>query len=150
MTDSELIENLKKIGDFQYEIVTRLKYRELFKQSYALSMSNLDERHIDLVKELEDVNLRREKEKDFEESLNIPAGHVVIDVPYQELRHAEPRIDQTDIGIIEKGEIKSLDEFTPVAKAIRSRAVPDWGIMIVTDDKYRDVVSKNAEKVLFK
>ena len=150
MTDSELIDNLKRIGGFQYEIVTRLKYRELFKQSYAVSTSDLDERGVDLVKELEDVNLRSEKERDFEKSLGIPSGYVIIDVPYQELRHAEPRIDQTDIAIIEKGAVKSLDDFTPVAKAIRSRAVPDWGIMIVTDDKYRDVVSKNAEKVLFK
>jgi hypothetical protein len=43
-----------------------------------------------------------------------------------------------------------LDEFTPVAGAIRSRIVPDWAIMIITDDKFREEVSKKAEKVLYK
>jgi len=51
--------------------------------------------------------------------------------------------------IVEESEIKTLDEFTPVAKAIRSRAIPDWVLMIVTDEKHRDVVSEKAEKLLF-
>lgn len=149
MTDAELINNLKKMGSFQHEIVICLKYRKLFKQAYSASASNLDEQCIDLVKGLEDVNLRREKEQELEKSLNIPSGHIIIDVPYNELHQAEPRIDQTDIMIVDKGEMKTLDEFTPVAEAIRSRTVPDWIIMIVTDEKYREVVSKNAEKLLF-
>ncbi len=43
----------------------------------------------------------------------------------------------------------TLDEFTPIAEAIRSRITPDWIVMIITDEKYRDVVSKKAEAVLF-
>ena len=42
-----------------------------------------------------------------------------------------------------------LDDYTPVAKAIRSRTIPDWIVMIITDEKYRNVVSKKAEEVLF-
>ena len=149
MTDNELINDLKGMGSFQNEIVTRLKYRELFKQAYSTSPSTLDEQHIELVKGLEDVTLKREKERDLEESLNIPSGHVIIDVPYQELHQAEPRIDQTDIKIVDDNRIKTLDEFTPVAGAIRSRPIPDWIIMIVTDERFRNVVSKKAENILF-
>lgn len=149
MTDVELISNLKKMGSFQHEIITRLKYRKLFKQAYSASASSLDEQCIDLVKDLEDVNLRREKEQELEESLSIPAGHIIIDVPYQELRQAEPRIDQTDILIVDENKLKTLDEFTPVAGAIRSKEIPDWIIMIVTDEKYRNVVSEKVEKILF-
>ena len=81
--------------------------------------------------------------------LNIPSGHVIIDVPRKELYQAEPRIDQTDIVIINEEEQKKLDYYTPVAKAIRSKAIPDWIIMIVTDEKYRDSLSKKAEKIIF-
>jgi hypothetical protein len=35
------------------------------------------------------------------------------------------------------------------AGSIKSRAITDWSVMIVTDEKHRDVVSKNAEKLLF-
>jgi hypothetical protein len=148
-TDTELMNDLKRMGVFQHEIVTCLKYRKLFKQAYSASASNLDEQDIEIVKVLEDVKLRKEKEQELEESINIPAGHIIIDVPYQELHLAEPRMNQTDIMIVDEDEMKTLDEFTPVARAIRSRVVPDWVIMILTDEKYRDVVSKKAEKILF-
>ncbi len=150
MIDSELITDLKKMGSYQHLIVTSLKFRKLFKQAYSVSESNLNEQRIKIVKSLENVKLRREKEKEFEDSLNIPKGHIIIDVPYQELHHAEPRINQTDIIILDKGKTKTLDNFTPVAGAIRSRVIPDWIVMIVTDEKYRDIVSEKAEKILFR
>jgi len=149
MTDAELINNLKKMGTYQYEIATRLKYRKLFKQVYAVSRSNLDEAKINAVKSLEDMNFRRKKEQELEESLNIPSGHVIIDVPFQELHQAEPRIDQTDIAIVDDRSTKNLDEYTPIAKAIRLRPIPDWIVMIIADAKYRDLIAGKAEKILF-
>jgi len=149
MTDAELVNDLKNEGPFQNEIVTYLKYRVLFKQAYLLTHSNLDEQKNEIVKSLEDVESRKEKEREIEDALNIPSGHIIIDVPYRELHQSEPRIDQTDITIIDGNEQKSLDEFTPVAGAVRSRAIPDWVVMVVTDEKYRDVVSKKVEKMLF-
>jgi len=150
MTDSELIENLKQMGPFQHEIATCLKYRKLFKQAYVLSSSNLDGQGIEIFKRLEDAKLRREKEQELEGALNIPTGHIIIDVPYQELHRAEPRINQTNITIVEENDAKVLDEFTPIAEAIRSRIVPDWAVMIITDEKFREIVSKKAEKILYK
>jgi len=149
MTDAELINELKTMGPFQHEIATRLKYRKLFKQAYWTSPSSLDKARLAVVKNLENGKHRREKEQEIEDALNIPEGHVIIDVPYQELHQAEPRIDQTDIMIVDENKLKTLDEFTPVAGAIRSRVVPDWIIMIVTDEKFREDVSKKAEEILF-
>ena len=149
MTDAELVNDLKNEGPFQNEIVTYLKYRVLFKQAYLLTHSNLDEQKNEIVKSLEDVGSRKEKEREIEDALNIPPGHIIIDVPYRELHQSEPRIDQTDITIIDGNEQKSLDEFTPVAGAVRSRVIPDWVVMVVTDEKHRGVVSKKAEKMLF-
>jgi len=150
MTDAEIMERLKKIGSFQHEIVTRLKYRKLFKQAYALSFSDIDKQHMNTIKNLENVDVRREKEAEFQKVLKIPRGHVIIDVPRIELLRAEPRIHKTDIGIINvNDEVKTLDDFTPVANAIRSRITPDWIVMIVTDEKHRSIVSKKAEKLLF-
>jgi HD superfamily phosphohydrolase len=149
MTDAELINELKKIGSFQHKIVTCLKYRRLFKQAYAASPSQLGKQRIDIAKGLEEPEVRRSKEQEIEEKLNIPSGHIIIDVPDRELHQAEPRIHQTNIMIVDKDEMKTVDEFTPVANAIRSRDIPDWMIMIITDGKFRDVVSKHAEELLF-
>ena len=145
MTDAELINDLKNKGPYQNEIITFLKYRILFKQAYILAHSNLDEQKKEIVKDFENVNIRKEKEQEIEDALNIPYGHVIIDVPYMELHQSEPRIDKTDITIIDNNEKKSMDEFTPVARAVRSRMIPDWLVMIVTDEKYREVLSKKSD-----
>ena len=149
MTDAELINDLKTKNGFQHEIAIRLKYRKLFKQAYTKSKSDLDKQDVEIIKKLENVRLRREKEQEFEETLNIPRGHIIIDVPYKELHLSEPRISQTDISIVDGETVKKLGDYTPIAKAIQIREIPDWFIMIVTDEKYKDVVSKEAEKILF-
>ena len=149
MTDAELVSDLKKRGKFQYEIATRLKFRKLFKQAYTKSKSTLDEDTNEIIKKLEKMNFRREKEREFEDILNLPSGHIIIDIPSFELLKAEPRIKQTDIPIVDQDKVKRLDDYTPVAKAIVLREIPDWTIMIITDGKYKEYVSKNAEKILF-
>ncbi len=149
-TDFELINDLKNKGPYQHEIITRLKYRKLFKQGYAWSSASSNVKHVDVIKNLKDLKFKRMKEQKIEESLKIPLGHVIIDIPYYELHQAEPRIDKTDMIIIdEKNRIKTLDDYTPVAGAIRQKAIPDWDIMIITDEKYRNIISKKAEKFLF-
>jgi len=149
MTDAEIMTSLKTMGPFQQEIITRLKYRDLFKQAYAVSLQDLDKQGINVVKRLEDVSTRREKERELEDVFHIPKGHIIIDIPRPELLRAEPRINKTDIQVMDRNEIKTLDDFTPVAKAIRSRIAPDWAIMLITDEKYRKIVAKKAEKILF-
>ena len=149
-TDYELINYLENKGPYQYEIITRLKYRKLFKQAYVLSSMISNQKHIEVINKLKDLNFRRKKEQEIEENLRIPPGHIIIDVPYYELRQAEPRIDKTDMIVVdEKNEIKNLNDFTPVANAIKQKVIPDWDIMIITDEKYRDIVSKNVEKFIY-
>ena len=149
MTDSELITDLKRKDVFQQKIATCLKYRKLYKQAYAADHSNLNKEQRDIVKKLDNSELRREKELEFEDTLNILPGHIIIDVPYKELHQSEPRINQTDIMILDENKVKTLDEFTPIASAIRSRPIPDWMIMIITDEKHRAIVADKAEKILF-
>ena len=149
-TDFELLSDLKNKGTYQNEIVTRLKYRKLFKQAYTSSATISDENFIDVIKKLKDLKFRREKEQEIEEYLKIPSGHVIIDVPFYDLRQAEPRIDKTDVIIVdEEYKIKTLDDFTPVANAIKQKTIPDWHIMIITDEKFKDIVTKKVEKILF-
>jgi HD superfamily phosphohydrolase len=137
------------MGRFQQEIITRLKYRDLFKQAYAVSLLDLNREGTKVIKLLGDVSNRRQKEQELEYVFGIPKGHIIIDIPQPELLRAEPRINNTDIQVIDRNEIKSLDDFTPIAKAIRSRIAPDWALMIITDEKYRKTVAKKVERLLF-
>jgi hypothetical protein len=149
MTDAEIMNELKKVGGFSSEIVTRLKYRRLFKPAYSTSIHDLDKNQIKIVKKLEDPRFRKEKERELEDIFGIPKGHLIIDAPTKELLMAEPRINKTDIKIVDGDIVKNLDEYTPIAKAIRLRGASDWVVMIVTDEKFRKEVSEKAEKYLF-
>ena len=66
------------------------------------------------------------------------------------MHQSEPRIDSTEIGILDENEIKKLDEYTPVGSAVKSRNIPDWLVMIITDESHRKVVSNKAESNLLK
>jgi len=148
MTDGEILNSLKNFGEFQYEIITRLKYRNLFKQAYVASRNEFSKDYIKDIENLENPDKRRKKETEFEENLGIEKGHIIIDVPHLDLMRAEPRINQTDISILDRNNIQQLDTFTPIPNAIRSRDIPDWLVMVVTDEKYRDIVSRNAKDLL--
>jgi HD superfamily phosphohydrolase len=149
MTDAEIMVLLKTMGQFQQEIITRLKYRDLFKQAYSVSLLDLDKEQIKNVKRLEKVSTRRQKERELEDIFHIPKGHIIIDIPRLELLRAEPRINNTDIRVNDRDAVKSLDDFTPIAQAIRSRIAPDWAVMLITDEKYRKIVAKKVERFLF-
>jgi HD superfamily phosphohydrolase len=149
MTDNELINEMKRMGPYQLEISIRLKYRKLFKQAYVTTQSSLNNEEINSIKRLDNLNYKKKKEQELEKVLDIPSGYVIIDVPYQELHQAEPRIDHTDINIIDEDGVRDIDDFTPVAKAIKSRQIPDWIAMIVTEEKYRNIISNKAEEILF-
>ncbi len=149
MTDAELVMYLKNQETFQQSLITHLKYRQLFKQAYVRSSQQLSNDQKQILSIFEDSNIRRKKEEVFEEQLNIPKGHIIIDIPSPDLHLAEPRIQQTDIPIIEGENRKTLHDYTPVAEAIQMRSIPDWEVMIITDEKYRKTVATHAEKLLF-
>ena len=148
MTDAEIMQHLRHAGPYQNEIVTRLKYRRLFKQAYNLQLSEATEQEQKLIHHLESPQHRHEKELELADELNIPKGHIIIDVPRPELLRAEPRINQTGIIVMDHHTPKSLDIYTPIAQAVRERMTPDWSLMIITDDKYRDVVAKKAPQIV--
>jgi uncharacterized protein len=150
MTDGELIEVLKTKGSFQRDIVTRLKYRQLFKQAYHYRcIQHSDDEKAIIIKKLEDSAYRRKIEQCFEETLDIPQGHIIIDAPSFDLHQAEPRIQEIDMPIIENGTTNTLTYYTPVAEAISMRSIPDWDIMIITDEPYRKKVEKYVEEILY-
>jgi HD superfamily phosphohydrolase len=149
MTDAEIMTKLCSMGRYQQEIVTRLKYRDLFKQAYTTSLQHLKAPDRRVLTKLEDAVQRRQKEREIEEALKIPRGHLILDIPQPELLRAEPRINRTDIRILDGRSLKTLDDFTPIAQAIRSRIAPDWAMMIITDERYRKLVAKKAPPLIF-
>ena len=146
LTDGEMLSELREKGELQREMVVRLKYRRLFKQVY--SVPAVDEEKVKILDYLEDPRKRSEKEEELEDELNIPRGHIIIDVPKRELFLSEPRIDKVEIPVIYDGEIVDLREVTPIAGAIKEKKIPDWYLMVIVDERYRERVADRIEKLI--
>ena len=92
---------------------------------------------------------RKDKEDELARKCGMKEGEVIIDIPGRELFISEPRIKETDVKILDDGNLKPLSHFTPLANALQMRGVIDWAIMVCTTERKREKVAKEAEKVIF-
>jgi HD superfamily phosphohydrolase len=153
LTDAELMTELSNLGDYQREVADRLKYRNLFKRIYELKISDSEAEDSEISNEIlskfDDPEFRMQKERELCRKASVPEGNIIIDVPFEELKISEPRINMTDIKILDGTKLRPLSKYSPLARALRIRDVPDWKIMVATDEKYRDQVTKVVENKLF-
>lgn len=144
MSDREFLSYLEEGSLYQKDLVTRLKYRHLFKRAYTVSAEETDQ----IIADLSNPETIKEKEHILCRKAGIPQGYACIDVPGRDILLSEPRMTQTSIPVYDK-EFRSLSEYTPTAAALQKRKVPSWGIMVSTPLKYKSKVKKVCEKVLF-
>ncbi len=145
LTDGELLQHLRQQGDFQHDIVRRIKYRRLFKSAYRIDLSGMDagqRRHLaDL-----DAGMA---EKHIADRANLDRGYVIVDVPNRDVLLSEPRLKQMDIPIINDSSIAPLSDYTPLVNALQLRGVTDWGVMVICPEHARQKVAKIAPEVLW-
>jgi HD superfamily phosphohydrolase len=149
MIDSELMALLKESGGFQRDIAFMLKFRTLFKRAFTLSKAKASDEEMEVIKDLRKSKNRQKAESEICRRANIPLGYAIIDLPERELEITEPRIKSTNVKILDENRLKSLSNFSPLAKALEIRDVYDWELMISTAPKYLEKVNKVARKVLF-
>ncbi len=145
MSDWEFFSYLEKGSDYQKDLVTRLKYRNLFKRAFVVSKDDADE---DILRELSVRGNRKEKEATICRKAGIKEGYAFIDVPERDILLSEPRFSGKGIPVYD-GEFKNLSEYTPTAAALQKRKVPSWDLMVSTPLKYKEKVRKICEKVVF-
>ena len=144
MNDAELIENLKRMGNYQKDIVTRIKYRRLFKKVIAKSFSQLNEEEREYLSQINGREIEGKISKKIGKE-----GYVIVDIPGKDILLSEPRLKKMDIKILDGQKIKKLSEITPIANALQLRGVTEWALMVCSPEKYRNEVKKYAEKLLF-
>ncbi len=153
LMDAELVSEMYNLGDYPREIAIRLKYRNLFKRVYELNVSEIETEGSkvseDELLKFDDPEYRMQKERELCTKASIPEGNIIIDVPSEELKFSEPRIKKTDIKILDESKLRPLARYSPLARALQIRDIPDWKIMVATDQKYRDEVQKVVAKRLF-
>jgi HD superfamily phosphohydrolase len=145
LNDCELIEKLKNSGEYQKDIVSRLKYRKLFKKAFAKSFDELNEKERGILAE---VNIS-DVEEEIARKVGIDDGYIIVDIPGKDILLSEPRIRKVDIKVIDDGKVKNLGELTPLANALQARGITDWAIMVCCPEEYRREVEKYSNKIIF-
>ena len=146
MIDCELIEELKKMGEYQRDMIGRLKYRNLFKKAFSKELKELTETERISIASMENV---KEIEDEIAEKSGLKEGYVIVDIPDKEIVLSEPRIKKVDLKILENNSVKSLSHYTPLANALEVRGVTEWTVMVCCPEKYKDDVAKKAGNILF-
>lgn len=148
MSDWEFFSYLESGTDYQKDLATRLKYRQLFKRAFIVLADDLDQDKKSVLAELAEPGIRKEKERIICRKAGIKEGYAFIDVPERDILLSEPRILRTGIPVY-NGEFKSLSEYTPTAAALQKRRIPPWGLMVSAPSEYRERVERVCEKVIF-
>ena len=132
--DSEIWADLDAAGGYARDILTRLKYRRLFKVASTYRRDDLSNEQINrLVKIATDTDHRRSIEDDMASRAGLEPGYVAIDVPSVKLLLSEPRMSQVDIRVLgDDGRTRWLKDHTPIADALKRRQVSQAAAYVMT------------------
>lgn len=148
-SDCDLAARLLAVGGAPARLMTQLRYRRLYKRAVMLPLSGLEEEQTEKLIALASYPRRKAKEREIADRAGVSEEEVILDVPEKALLLSEPRIGKTDVGILDGDRVKPLSRYSPLAKAIQSRSVHDWAVMVSTPRRNREEVEKAALKVLF-
>jgi HD superfamily phosphohydrolase len=148
MTDSSLLAYLVAKGGYYEEVATLIKYRRLFKKTYAVRAADIPPEKWDGIDSLGAIDERRSLEEDIARRAGVDPGYVVVDVPSSELSISEPRIAMTEVRVLDGGKVKLLPRISSIAASLQIRRAHEWAIMVACPERFRDRVGKAAEKVV--
>ena len=81
--------------------------------------------------------------------MGIEDEYVLIDIPSRNVILSEPRLTKTNVKIVDGDHVYPLSKFSPLARALQTRKVQDWAIMVATPREYVEKVKKVAERIIF-
>jgi hypothetical protein len=141
---------LKEFDGFPREVAMRLKYRRLFKKSIVLRFSDVESNPeiVSNLSRLSNLKYRRRVEEEIAEGAGVESQYVLIDIPGDIAKLSEPRLNKTDVKVIDGSTIKELAAYSPLARALQIRKVQDWVFMLVTKKEYLEQVRKSAMRIL--
>ena len=126
--------------------MTLLKYRHLYKRAYSMLISDLDPEQLDSLLPLTTYSKRKEVERQIADRADVDESEVILDMPERELLITEPRIGKTEVPIISGDRVRPLSKYSPLAKAIQTRSVNDWAVMVSTPGTNRERVQRRPKR----
>jgi hypothetical protein len=149
MTDAELIEHLYAVPGYPREIITRLRYRRLFKTAYVEERKELTKAEKKrFLKTYGNWRHTRELQNEIADEAGLPRGYVILDVPIVDLIISEPRLGKVEIPALADDKLIKLSKLSPIAEALKKRQAPRYLLRVATAAEHITRVRQAVKKVL--
>jgi hypothetical protein len=132
MDDCELNMEMRSSKGYVNEIMERIKNRRLFKRALYVGVNLVD---------IDPLNARK-IEEEISETIGIDDGYVIVDVP------KIPKNKETDVKVMLNGEIKMLEDLSPIISVLKRSERENWRVGVYTPEEYRKKVEKIAKDLL--
>ncbi|MCL2143488.1 MAG: HD domain-containing protein [Methanomassiliicoccaceae archaeon] len=148
MDDTDLRNELIRYGGRPSGIMRRLIHRKLYKKAFSAYSIDLDEDQMKKLVGYSDYAEKKGLEDEIAESAGIDYSEVIVDIPSRSSLLSNAKIGKTDVSIFYDNRVRPITRISPVSKALQSRDMFDWAIMISSPEEHRDAVKKAASSIL--
>jgi HD superfamily phosphohydrolase len=146
--DASLGQQLLRCGGVAARVMSMVRYRMLYKRAYFINTVDLTEEMTQSLLNLTDYGRRKEMEEDIALRAGVQPSDVIVDLPSREALLTESRIGKTEVPILDGDRVRALSKYSPLAKALQTRGVHDWAVMVSCPEGARAEVAKAAERSL--
>jgi len=148
MDDSDLTSALISSGGKASELVRSVLRRRLYKKAFAMYTLDMDEDALSDLSKHSGYGDRKRLEAEIAEQAGVDFSDVVVDMPSRSTLLNNVKIGKTGVSILHEGKVRPITRFSPIAKALQSRSIFDWAVMISSPADHAEAVGKAAERVL--
>ncbi|MCL2712767.1 MAG: HD domain-containing protein [Methanomassiliicoccaceae archaeon] len=148
MDDHDLRDTLIRSNGRSSEITRSLVHRRLYKKAFSVYTADLNDEQIDIIAEYSGYREKRRLEDEIAETAGIDYSHVIVDMPSRSSLHGSVKIGKTDVSILYDDRVRPITKISPVSKALQSREIFDWAVMVSTPDEHKERVEKVTSSIL--
>jgi len=148
MDDADLTNQLISSGGKASEITRSVMRRRLYKKAFALYNVDATEDMLFSLTKYSKYDDRKELEYEIAGEAGVSYADVLADIPSKSALMSSIKIGKTDVPILHDGKVRSITKFSPLAKALQSRNIFDWSVMISSPPEHTEAVGKAAKKIL--
>lgn len=154
--DMEFLCELEKQGEYQSDMVRRIRYRDLFKKSVIVNRNMIsDETYKEYISNLENKGSKEEVqaiiEKEISEGTGIDSKRIIVDFPDVVLEKTESRIKSGKIPsiLLKNRELKEITELSASAREIWLGSNPIYKFGVYTPKENVKAVNEFVNKEYF-
>ncbi len=136
MDDHDLLCTLREC-DRTERLADRFFRRDLLKRAVWAELPDVPDAVLDL-----SFDLLRRHEREIAEEAGVDPEGVILDVP------GRPRIRESTSRVIVNGEVRQLEEQSPLVRTLQQAQINEWRLGVYTEGEQLDAVGRAAERVL--